>query len=154
MDGSALAEQVLPQVAALVGEMKASVTLLGVLTPSTYSQKQILQPGLPWWDEAIAKAKANLATGVDQLRAAGLSVGKEVVPSDNIAGAILDYCAQNDADLLAFATHGVGGVQRLVFGSVADELTRRSSISLPLVHPGDRNAGKAQQGGGTLTKKK
>ena len=135
LDGSALAEQILPHIASLSAEMKPSVSLLRVLTPSTYSQKQIMQPGLPWWDEEIARADADLARSADRLGADGLSVARDVVLSEDVVGAILDYCAGNEADLLALATHGVGGIKRLLFGSVADELTRRASVSLFVLHP-------------------
>ena len=48
LDGSVLAEQILPEVAALASRLKSTVSLLQVLTPLTYSQKEIMQPGLPW----------------------------------------------------------------------------------------------------------
>ena len=136
LDGSAVAEQILPLVASFAARLHATVSLVYVLTPLTYAQKQIMQPGLPWWDEDIATANAYLTEVASRLMAEGLTVGKEVVLSENIPSAILDYSLRMRADLIAIATNGRGGVSRLLFGGVADEVTRTSPTSLLVFHPG------------------
>jgi nucleotide-binding universal stress UspA family protein len=135
LDGSALAEQIIPHVKALADGSSASVNLVRVLRPVTYSQKQIMQPGLPWWDDAVAEAETYLNRIVRLFSGTGLSVTKEVAMGDDVAAAILEYCARTGADLLAIATHGIGGIKRLMFGSIADEITRRSPTSVLVVHP-------------------
>ena len=135
LDGSALAEQILPEVAALASRLKSTVSLLQVLTPLTYSQKEIMQPGLPWWDTDIAVADAYLARAASYLTEEGLTVSKDVVLSDEVATAILDYSMRTRADLIALATSGSGGMGRFVFGTVADEVTRKSTSSLLVFHP-------------------
>ena len=135
LDGSVLAEQILPEVAALALRLNSTVSLLHVLTPVTYSQKEIMQPGLPWWDTDIAIADAYLARAASYLTEEGITVSKDVVLSDDIATAILDYAARTRADLIAIATRGSGGMSRFVFGTVADEVTRKSSSSLLVFHP-------------------
>ncbi|MEP6550839.1 MAG: universal stress protein, partial [Gemmatimonadales bacterium] len=135
LDGSVLGEQILPQVAALASRVNATACLLQVLTPLTYSQKRIMQPGLPWWDEDIEVANTYLTAAARSLEDAGLSVSKDVVLNDDIATAILDYSLRMRADLIAIATTGVGGLERFVFGSVADEVTRKSQTSLLVFHP-------------------
>ena len=135
LDGSRLAAQILPVVASLASQLNATVNLVYVLTPLTYAQKEIMQPGLPWWDEDIEIANAYLADMTEYLARVGLPVGKEVVLSEDIAGAILDYGVRMGADLIALATTGAGGISRLLFGGVADEITRRSRTSLLVFHP-------------------
>lgn len=135
LDGSTVAAQILPVVASLASELNATVNLMYVLTPLTYAQKEIMQPGLPWWDEDIAIANAYLEDVAAHLAKAGLPVAKEVVLSEDIAGAILDYGVRIRADLIALATRGAGGVSRLLFGGVADQITRRSTTSLLVFHP-------------------
>ena len=135
LDGSALAEQILPEVAELASRLNSTVNLLQVLTPQTYSQKEIMQPGLPWWDTDIANADAYLARAAGYLIEEGLTVSKDVVLSDDVATAILDYAERARADVIALATSGSGGVSRFVFGTVADEVTRRSTSSLLVFHP-------------------
>jgi len=130
-----LAEQILPEVAALASRLNSTVSLLQVLTPATYSQKEIMQPGLPWWDDDIATAEAYLTRAANRLIEQGLTVSKDVVMSGDIATAILDYSARTRADLIALATSGGGGMSRFVFGTVADEVTRKSTNSLLVFHP-------------------
>ena len=91
LDGSELAEQILPNVAALALRLGSTVSLLHVLTPISYSQKEIVQAGLPWWDADIAAADAYLARASRYLTEEGVAVSKDVVLSDDIATAILDY---------------------------------------------------------------
>ncbi len=135
LDGSAPAEQILPQVAALASRLHATVCLLQVLTPVTYSQKEIMQPGLPWWDTDIAIADEYLTRVASYLAEAGLSVSKDVVLSEKVSSAILDYASRSRADLIAIASSGAGGIGRFIFGSVADEVTRSSQTSLLVFHP-------------------
>lgn len=130
LDGSALAEQIVPHVSTLASKLGATVSLLRVLTPQNYAQQQIMQPGLPWWDADISEAYAYLAGVAENLVRQGNTVSTEVVLSDDVARAILDYVSSTKADLVAVATSGAGGFKRLVFGSVADEVTRQSSTSL------------------------
>jgi nucleotide-binding universal stress UspA family protein len=135
LDGSAMAEQILPQVVTLASALNAAVTLLHVLTPQTYSQKRIIQPGLPWWDAEIAAADAYLAGRVEFLATGGVTAAKDVTLNTDVPAAILDYAIRNRANCIAVATNGLGGIRRFVFGTVADEVTRKSPISLLVFHP-------------------
>ncbi len=135
LDGSALAEQILPEIAALASRFNSTVSLLQVLTPLTYSQREIMQPGLPWWDSDIAVADAYLARAASYLTEEGLTVSKDVILSEDVATAILDYSIRTRADLIALATSGSGGMSRFMFGTVADQVTRNSPSSLLVFHP-------------------
>jgi len=140
LDGSEMAQEILPQVVALASALKATVALLQVLTPQTYSQKRIVQPGLPWWDADIAAADAYLSGQAEFIAASGVTVTTDVTLNTDVPAAILDYAIRNKASCLALATNGVGGLRRFVFGTVADELTRKSPISLLVFHPGVESA--------------
>lgn len=137
LDGSGHSEQILPHVWMLALRLGASVSLLHVLTPKNYSQRQIIQPGLPWWEADITEANSYLAGVAANLKQEGIDVTTDVVLSDDVGAAILDYVARGNADLLAIATSGAGGFKRLVFGSVADEVTRKSPVSLLVFHAED-----------------
>jgi len=146
LDGSALAEQILPEIAALASRLRSTVSLLQILTPLTYSQKEIMQPGLPWWDNDIAAADAYLARAASYLTEEGLTVSKDVVLSEDVATAILDFSIRTRADLIALATSGIGGMSRFVFGTVADEITRKSPTSLLVFHPKQSAATESARG--------
>jgi nucleotide-binding universal stress UspA family protein len=135
LDGSPLAEHILPEVVKLASAINAAVTVVHVLTPQTYSQKRIMQPGLPWWDTDIENAEAYLSWPVDYLTKHGVSATKQVILNNDVGAAILDYATRNKADVLGIGTNGIGGLHRFMFGTVADELTRRSPMSVLLFHP-------------------
>ena len=135
LDGSVLAEQILPEVASVAVRLNATVSLVQVLTPLTYSQKQIMQPGLPWWDSDMAVADAYLSRAATYLAEDGVAVSTDVIVSEHVAPAILDFADRSRADLIAIATSGAGGMSRFVFGTVADEVTRKASTSLLVFHP-------------------
>jgi nucleotide-binding universal stress UspA family protein len=75
-------------------------------------------------DDAVAKAKE-----------AGLDPYRIVVESDNkrVAEMIVDAAKQWDADLIVIGTHGRRGFERMVMGSVAENLVRIATTSLFLV---------------------
>jgi nucleotide-binding universal stress UspA family protein len=56
----------------------------------------------------------------------GLTIHHAQVRGISAAGAILDYAAQNDIDLVVMGTHGRRGLRRLLLGSVAEEVVRVS----------------------------
>ncbi|HJQ12862.1 MAG TPA: universal stress protein [Gemmatimonadaceae bacterium] len=135
LDGSALSEQILSRVARLAEIDGAELTLLYVLKPHTYSQEQIQHPLLPWWEKDIASAEAYLFPMAAKLRRRGLTVSSDIVIGENVADKIAEFARCEKADLIAIATHGRGGVARLIHGSVADALTKAARASVFVFHP-------------------
>jgi nucleotide-binding universal stress UspA family protein len=93
---------------------------------------------------------------VDYLVKHGISATKQVILHDDVPAAILDYAIRNRADVIAIATNGIGGLQRFVFGTVADELTRKAPMSVLVFHPNpetavDDEAAKSEIGLATTT---
>ncbi len=135
LDGSALAEQVLGQVSALTTSPFTTVNLLQVLAPGDLSQQKIAERALPWWENEFADADDYLEHMAGLLRDSGIAVVTDVVLSGHVATAILKHAVTARADLIALTTSGTGGWKRLVFGSVADEVARKSPTSVLVYHP-------------------
>ena len=135
LDGSELAEKILPQVAAMATSPFTTVNLLQVLSPVTYSQRKIMDPALPWWENEFNSADDYLEHTAGFLRDHGIGVVSDVVLDVDVADAILKHAKEHRADLIAICTSGTGGIKRLVFGSVADQIVRNSPISVLAVHP-------------------
>ena len=135
LDGSTLAEQILPRVLELAKLEEAEITLLSVLVQHSYSQKEIVDPSLPWWNKDISKAQSYLFRVAGELRRNGVVVTTEVVIGDNVASAIGDFAGREKADLIAIATHGRGGLARLIRGSVADAVMHSSRMSMLVFKP-------------------
>lgn len=135
LDGSTLAEQILPRVVMLAKLEEAHITLLNVLVPQSYSQKEIVDPALPWWEKDISIAQKYLHRIAVRLRRNGLTVTTDIVISDDVAGAIGDFASREKADMIAIATHGRGGLARLIRGSVADAIMHSAKASMLVFKP-------------------
>jgi nucleotide-binding universal stress UspA family protein len=137
LDGSTLAEQILPRVMTLAKLEEADVSLLQVLIPHSYSQKEMFDPNLPWWDKDVSLAQAYLFRIASRLRRNGLIVTTDIVIGENAADAIGDFASRQKADLIAIATHGRGGLARMVRGSVADAIMHAGKLSMLVLKPDD-----------------
>jgi nucleotide-binding universal stress UspA family protein len=135
LDGSSLAEQILPRVLTLAKLEEAEITLLNVLLPHSYSQKEIPDSNLPWWDEDISLSQEYLFRIAGRLRRNGVPVTTDIVIGENVASAIGDFAGREKADLIAIATHGLGGLARMVRGSVADAVMHSSRLSMLVFKP-------------------
>lgn len=135
LDGSTLAEQILPRVLALAKFEEAEITLLNVLIPQSYSQKEIVDPSMPWWDDDISVARSYLFRVAGRLRRSGVPVTTDIVISENVASAIGDFANREKADLIAIATHGRGGLARMFRGSVADAVMHSARASMLVFKP-------------------
>jgi nucleotide-binding universal stress UspA family protein len=82
----------------------------------------------------VAAAREYLESVAAGLRARGHEV-QVAVEHGPAAATILDYAREQAADAIALATHGRGGLARLVLGSVAYETARRAAVPLLLVRP-------------------
>jgi nucleotide-binding universal stress UspA family protein len=135
LDGSTLAEQILPRVRMLAKLEEAKITLLTVLVPQSYSQNEIADPAQAWWDKEISLAEEYLSRIAGRLRRNGLTVTTDIVIGENVASAIGDFASREKADMIAIATHGRGGLARLIHGSVADAIMHSAKISMLVFKP-------------------
>jgi nucleotide-binding universal stress UspA family protein len=135
LDGSTLAEQILPRVLELAKREESEITLLTILVPQSYSQKEIADPSLPWWEKDISLAQAYLSYVATRLRRRGVTVTTDIVIADNVASAIGDFASREKADMIAIATHGRGGLARMLRGSVADAIMHSGRTSMLVFKP-------------------
>jgi nucleotide-binding universal stress UspA family protein len=127
LDGSALAEAILPVAEALARDYEAELVLLrAVPMPDVESLD-------PAGEADLTSAKVYLTRIASQLKAQGLPrVGWKLPPSPP-AQAIADATSREQVDLVAMATHGRGAVGRLLLGSVAEAVVRAVSAPVLLV---------------------
>jgi nucleotide-binding universal stress UspA family protein len=137
LDGSALAEEILAHAVDLGSVMQAEYTLLQAidLQPTSYAPAMRLigadEQVLAQWQ---AEVQGYLDQVADRLRAQGQSVRTSIMIAPP-AVAILDYVRQHAVDLIAMATHGRGGLMRMVVGSVADVVLRSTDLPVLLYRP-------------------
>lgn len=126
LDGSALAEGILAPVEQLAKLMGARVHLLRVLSPQ--------EAAAPPLDTGIT-AEHYLQKVAAMLRWKGVVVETELRTHEQPAHAILSVAEEQGVELIAMATHGRGGLQRLLLGSVSNKVLRGSSRPLLLYRP-------------------
>ncbi|HUV05694.1 MAG TPA: universal stress protein [Armatimonadota bacterium] len=136
LDGSPLAEAAIPHARALAKAFGARVTLLSVVEPvGIYSQPGVVGPVVSVamnMEEEMENVRQYLETIADQFKAEGIDV-KKVVREGNAASRICDYAHESGADLIVMSTHGRSGIQRWVYGSVADKVLRGAKVPILLV---------------------
>lgn len=137
LDGSELGERVLAPAATLARTTGARLTVAHVVA-SHSALGAGLVPLLP--DDVVRirdQAAAYLSDVAVRLGAQGVGVETYLTEDDNTAAAVAQAAAEVNADLIALATHGHGGLRRAVLGSVADKVLRSSPLPLLVLRPGD-----------------
>lgn len=151
LDGSQLAEQALEPALALCAPSEAEYTLITVVEPPELSTPSVMMAvaaskagttaealaGIGALRQSVAEQYVGLVG--DQLRRRGVPVRTHVAVHPQPARAILDYQRKAGADLIALATHGLGGLMRFLVGNVADKVIRGASVPVLVVRPADRN---------------
>jgi nucleotide-binding universal stress UspA family protein len=144
LDGSDLAESVLPHVEALAAGDSAKVTLLRVCEPPsmpTYYSPELSEIPLHWGQYAqqeTARCKQMstdyLADVQKRLREKGINTNPEVLVG-KASDEVVSYSIKNPGNLIVMATHGRSGLSRLVYGSVAANILVGVSNPIFLVKP-------------------
>jgi nucleotide-binding universal stress UspA family protein len=134
LDYSALAESVLAAAMDLAKISHGELILLSV-TPLMVASNGYGQVYLPYdVDQDLVDRRNYLEQTAASLRAAGFTVTTRVeFGYPNML--IVDVARQEDADLIAMATHGSGGMTRLVMGSVAAGVIQRATAPVLVVRP-------------------
>ena len=135
LDGSPLAEAVLPHAQALAKSEGAEIVLLSVpVTPNLDYLSRT--PGLATQiiEDAERETEAYLKTEVEKLTEEGTKV-TSVMREGPIPEMILMVAAEVHADVIAMSTHGRSGIQRWLMGSVADRVVHHAHIPVMLIHP-------------------
>lgn len=128
LDGSPVAESVIPFLMRIAGPLDMSVTLLRVLEPIPAIVGDGTQPVIvDDIQERTRDADEYLAAIAAMLRARGVNTSW-VVRRGRASREILAAARDGDADLIAMSTHGRSGLGRLLFGSVAEEVLRHADV--------------------------
>ena len=131
LDGSALAECVLPHVMAMAGVTNARVTLSHVME---YEHMRGGTPGVDPvnWHLRKHKSEKYLEQIADQLQKSGLKV-EHVVLEGNPAEGIIEFARNNNVDLIVLSTHGLSGLSGWNVSSVVQKILLRAYKSILLI---------------------
>lgn len=134
LDGSELAEMVIPHVEVVAEAGYSEVILLHVAPEAEALIDNGVVVAYADQEEERIKMAAHhyLDRFVERLRAQGIT-GRGVIRFGAPAAQILEAAREADADLIAMTTHGRSGVTRLFYGSVAEEVLRGAAVPILLV---------------------
>jgi nucleotide-binding universal stress UspA family protein len=133
LDGSMIAEAIVPFILEIAGPLDMEVALLRVVVPapplvvegSTHAVFEDV-------DKLRDEADDYLASVAAALRARGVRVTTHVRSGDAV-GEILAGAREAGADLIAMTTHGRGGLGRLLFGAIAEAVLRQAEMPVFLM---------------------
>ena len=142
VDGSPLAEQILPHATALAMALELNVVLLRCLPTSEgfaaftgmegfSAQQADVYNSIA--EQAGADAMTYLNQLADQLRGQGVANVETRLERGSPGLVIVDVAQETQNNLVAMTTHGRSGVARWTMGSVADRVVRHSGDPVLLV---------------------
>ena len=133
LDGSNLAEKVLPFARYLAERLQATLILFHVVekdAPNEIHGQHHLRE--------VAEARAYLDQMAVQLSSAGVSIMQDVheVQEAGVAQTIRDHAEELQADLIVLCAHGNGGLRDMIFGSIAQQVIRQGTVPVLFIRPG------------------
>ena len=140
LDGSELAECVLPHVKSMAGLLKGrkKISLVRVVKPlHLYEGVESSLP--PEERQRLEKDSSQIAKDYLEQITAKLNLRQVTVETVVLFGQIteqmVDFVEKNGVDLIIIATHGRSGISRWFAGSIADRLIRSSHVPVLVVRP-------------------
>jgi nucleotide-binding universal stress UspA family protein len=144
LDGSKLAEAVIPMARALALANQAHIVLFQNVEPlytKTTSIDALAAFDMAGVERAMhADAQNYLEQTAGHLRERGLNVTVNVASETSTADAIVGVAKRHGVDLIAMATNGRSGLGRILLGSVADRVLRISTTPVLLERPDQSKA--------------
>lgn len=135
LDGSPLAEAVLPHAEALAKSEHAEIILLRI--PNVPTSEFLARD--PMIAEVIYKDMEKESEDYVHNKVAELKKGNikvtGITKDGPVPETILDVADETHADMIAMSTHGRTGISRWLMGSVADKIIHHAHIPVMLIHP-------------------
>ncbi|MCL4561218.1 MAG: universal stress protein [Chloroflexi bacterium] len=135
LDGSHLAESVLPLAGFLAVKLGASITLIHVIEHNApqevHGERHLTDP---------EEAYAYLEQLSEQSLPAGVAVERHVHTAEvnNVARSIVEHADELEPDLILLCTHGSSGVKGMLIGSIAQQVIGMGSTPVLLIHPPEK----------------
>lgn len=143
LDGSRLAEGILPFVLQIAGPLDLEVVLVRVMPPI---MPQAIEGTTHFNVDDVAarlnEAREYLAPITDDLRRRGVRVTTDARHGEPVTEIVASARA-TEADLIAMTTHGRSGISRLLFGSVAEAVLRQTEIPVLMMRLTERQVSAA-----------
>lgn len=142
LDGSQMGESSLPLAAGVVRSTGGELHLAHVHVP--YEPHQLLSnssfqwEGVDMWDydrRHLSEEDEYLHGVEERLQREGAKVDARVLDGVSVTDGLVTYADEVGADLIVMTSHGRSGLQRALWGSVADEMIRKTPVPVLVIHP-------------------
>jgi len=141
VDFSENADKIARAAAYVAGTFGASLHLIFVVQNfedySGFFVPPMNQPNLE--EEVFQSAQHRMDTFIqsnkEEITAAGVTDLRSRVLTGDVSEEILDYVQENNANLIVMGTHGYKGLERIMFGSVADKVVKTSCCPVMTINP-------------------
>lgn len=130
LDGSSLAECVLPHVIALAQAFESQVTLLRVLERTAAGQVSSVDP--VGWHLRKAEAESYLDGEAARLQKAGLRTERALLEGQ-AAERIIEFARDRSIDLLILSSHGQSGLSGWNISSIVQKIILRAYVPVMIV---------------------
>lgn len=134
-DFSRCSERALPYLSRIVADYRSHLSVLHVLPQNASAALQTTSDRVPHvLDHGRLEAEKHIRT----LENSGVLCNSEhsiLLESGVLRDMIEDVIQRCDIDLVIIGTHGRGGINKLVFGSIAEEVSRRAPCPVMIVGP-------------------
>jgi nucleotide-binding universal stress UspA family protein len=143
LDGSPLAECVIPHIEAIAKPCGSQVELISVVEPvdiPTRGQIAVSDDDLKKINnEAKKETHKYLDSISERLNRSGIKASP-VILMGKPADSLIEYATNNNVDLLIMATHGRSGLTKFFWGSIAEKVLRSICVPVLLVKAGESQA--------------
>lgn len=125
----------------IAGKFGASLNLVFVVQNfedySGFFVPQMHMPNLE--DELLTGAETRMASFVDEFRDDYVKLGVSDIVAKVLMGdvgeQIVEYATEIKADMIVMGTHGYKGLEKIMFGSVADKVVRAADCPVTTINP-------------------
>lgn len=135
LDGSQLAEAVIPHAEALARSEGAEIIILRVPempAADLFARNPAIANKIV--EDMEIETDKYLQDEVKKMSSEGVKVSS-LIREGPVPDTILAAADETHADVIAMSTHGRTGMQRWLIGSVADKVVHHSHIPVMLIHP-------------------
>jgi nucleotide-binding universal stress UspA family protein len=134
LDGSELAEKILPHVEEIAHHFEAKVIFMQVVEShfAVVGPYGMMELNAPEFEHQTKQADAYLNARCGEFHKKSIEA-RSFVEHGPIVQTIIDVAVREGADLIAMASHGRGGLSRVFYGSIAAGVLQRVDRPLLLV---------------------
>jgi len=137
LDGSKAGEAAVPYIRKLIDRLGSEVILFGVVAAGQHVRTvggldYILYPE-PELELAKTEAREYLERLCQRLAVKKGKVSVSLKIGDDVAGEIIKFAKRKSVSLIAISAHGHSGIEKWVFGSIANKIVHASKIPVLVV---------------------